>query len=76
MRSAGIILSALTDADFLDTERLMSDGKIERDSGAPMELLKKRFDRHMEKFAGKTGKLNENRRNILGSCRPDCSAPV
>ncbi|MGN1129571.1 MAG: CRISPR-associated helicase Cas3' [Candidatus Flemingiibacterium sp.] len=64
-----MLFSSLTDADFLDTERFMSGGKIERDSGEPIELLKERFDRHMEKFAGKTGRLNENRQKILASCR-------
>ncbi|MGM9626396.1 MAG: CRISPR-associated helicase Cas3', partial [Eubacteriales bacterium] len=64
-----MLFSCLTDADFLDTEHFMSGGEIERNTGEPMDVLKQRFDQHMQTFAGKSGKLNENRREILASCR-------
>lgn len=64
-----MLFSALVDADFLDTEVFMSDGKIERDSGESFDVLQTRFEQYMERFANRTGKLNETRRNILQSCR-------
>lgn len=64
-----MLFSALVDADFLDTERFMTDGKIKRENGEPFHVLQARFDRYMERFADRTGKLNETRRNILQSCK-------
>lgn len=64
-----MLFSALVDADFLDTEAFMSDGAVVRDGGEPFDILADRFERHMKKFDGKTGRLNENRRRILESCR-------
>ena len=65
-----MLFSSLVDADFLDTERFMSDGNVVRDGGEDFERLIEKFDRYMaENFKGKTGKLNENRAQILESCR-------
>lgn len=64
-----MLFSSLVDADFLDTEEFMSNGAIERDAGAPFPVLMERFEAYMTKFAGKKGKLNENRQKILQACK-------
>ena len=64
-----MLFSSLVDADFLDTEEFMSDGKVIRDGGEPFDTLTEKFDNYMKKFSGADGKLNENRRRILESCR-------
>lgn len=64
-----MLFSSLVDADFLDTEKFMSNGVIDRDTGEPFPVLMDRFDAYMTKFAGKKGKLNENRQKILQACK-------
>ena len=64
-----MLFSSLVDADFLDTEEFMSDGKVVRDGGESFDVLSEKFERHMEKFSGKTGKLCENRGRILEDCK-------
>ncbi|MDD7300792.1 MAG: CRISPR-associated endonuclease Cas3'', partial [Eubacteriales bacterium] len=64
-----MLFSSLVDADFLDTEEFMSDGKVVRDGGESFDVLSEKFERHMEKFSGKTGKLCENRGRILKDCK-------
>lgn len=63
-----MLFSALVDADYLDTERFMSDGAVRRETGDPFTVLFARFDAYMARFSGKTGKLNENRQRILRAC--------
>lgn len=38
-----MLYSCLVDADFLDTEDFMKDGKVDRDAGEPVELLLERL---------------------------------
>ena len=65
-----MLFSALVDADFLDTEHFMSDGKISRISGEDIPTLKARFDAHMRsKFAGAAGPINQKRAEMLAACR-------
>lgn len=67
-----MLFSSLVDADFLDTEAFMSGGTAARDGGEPFDTLRDRFERYMDRFSGKSGKLNENRAKILADCR--CAA--
>lgn len=65
-----MLFSALVDADFLDTEKFMSNGAVSRGSGEDIETLKQKFDTYMEeKFAGASGALNQRRAEILAACR-------
>lgn len=64
-----MLFSSLVDADFLDTEAFMSGNDAMRDGGEPFEVLTGRFERYMESFSGKSGKLNDNRAKILAACR-------
>jgi len=65
-----MLFSALVDADFLDTERFMSAGKVMRLPGDDIATLKARFDAYMQKmFTGATGPINEKRGEILAACR-------
>ena len=70
-----MLFSALVDADFLDTEAFMSDGRVVRDGGEPFEVLRHRFASYMkDAFSGKSGTLNENRAKILSDCRSAATA--
>lgn len=69
-----MLFSALVDADFLDTEAFMSGGKILRGVGDTFLSLEENFRQYMKKFAGKPGKLNEDRAKILSAC--EAAAPL
>ena len=45
-----MLFPLLVDADFLDTEKFMSDGKVIRDGGEPFNALTERFNNYMKKF--------------------------
>ena len=45
-----MLFSSLVDADFLDTEEFMSDGKVIRDGGEPFDALTEKFNNYMKKF--------------------------
>ena len=66
-----MLFSALVDADFLDTEAFMDEGKAANRSAFPSLLeLKPAFDSHMAaSFANTTGTVNVLRANILAECR-------
>ena len=65
-----MLFSCLVDADFLDTEEFMDEGKAEiRNRHVSFPELKKRFDRHMERIATDSTEVNRLRQQILSECR-------
>lgn len=65
-----MLYSCLVDADFLDTEFFMKDGKIERDSGECVEVL---FEKLQKYIAGwlknqERDTVNGRRTEILKNC--------
>ena len=46
-----MLFSSLVDADFLDTEEFMSDGKVIRDGGEPFDALTEKFNNYMKKVS-------------------------
>lgn len=65
-----MLFSCLVDADYLDTESYMKQGKIHREYGASLTELKVRFDRFIEEhryLEGKSG-INFLRSGILKDC--------
>ena len=42
-----MLYSCLVDADFLDTEYFMKDGKVNRDPGEAMEVLLAKLENHI-----------------------------
>lgn len=65
-----MIYSCLVDADFLDTEFFMNNGKNERDSGESMETLMERLDAYIRPWLGNVTKetINGRRTEILRNC--------
>ncbi len=63
-----MIFSCLTDADFLDTERFMTDGQKVRSSGEGLPELATRLENYMRKFDNATGSINLLRKGIYQSC--------
>lgn len=63
-----MLFSCLVDADYLDTERFMSDGAAERASGDPMPRLLERLERYISPWWNPKNELNEQRCRILKAC--------
>lgn len=65
-----MLYSCLVDADYLDTERFMNHGQIERNSGAPMNVLLESFRKYILKWTNKqqAEELNKRRTKILEHC--------
>ena len=63
------LFSALTDADFLDTERFY-EGR-ERDLGQPPSLatLRDKLDAHLDRISGSSTEVNAMRARVLADCR-------
>jgi CRISPR-associated endonuclease/helicase Cas3 len=63
------LFSALTDADFLDTERFVN-GR-ERDLGAPPPLaeLRDKLDAHLDRLSSSATEVNAMRARVLAECR-------
>lgn len=70
-----MLFSCLVDADFLDTETFMDEGKAESRTGfATLDELAARFDAHMETLkvgVGGTAQtpVNQLRADVLAQCR-------
>lgn len=65
-----MLFSALVDADFLDTEKFMSNGAVKRNSGDDIRTLKQKFNAYMKKeFSCVSGPLDQKRAEILSACR-------
>lgn len=63
-----MLYSCLVDADYLDTERFMQNGNVNRDIGQKMDVLHEKLMLHMQKFQGKEGHINKKRTEILQQC--------
>ncbi len=73
-----MLFSCLVDADFLDTERFMDEGKANVRSAYPtLQELKLAFDEHMmaKASAAPISKVNEIRAKILAECIAAASDP-
>ncbi|MEN9865948.1 MAG: hypothetical protein RL748_1538, partial [Pseudomonadota bacterium] len=73
-----LLFSCLVDADFLDTEFFMDQGKHAARYGFPaLPELHSRFDQHMATLASKAkpGLINTLRSSILQQCRKQASLP-
>lgn len=64
-----MLFSSLVDADFLDTEAFMADTPPGRDTGEAFPVLRERFDRYMQRYAGAEGPLARHREKVLADCR-------
>ena len=63
-----MMFSALVDADFLDTERFMSNGEVNRLKGDSLETLLDRLQNHISKWGNPQSKLNKLRTQMLYEC--------
>ena len=64
-----MLFSALTDADWLDTEAYFNDSELYiPESPFPFEILKKKLDEHIKPWMNPASELNKNRCQILKSC--------
>ena len=65
-----MLYSCLVDADFLDTERFMQEGKIQRDPGESMENLMGKLENHIAGWLAQNNPdtVNGRRTEILKHC--------
>ena len=72
-----MLYSCLVDADFLDTERFMSNGMIQRDSGECMEVLLDKLKDRISKWLVNRDDttVNGRRSEILRNCLEQGKAP-
>ena len=63
-----MLYSCLVDADYLDTERFMSAGKVIREAGAPLPLLLERLEAYIAKWRDPKEPINQKRCEILWAC--------
>ena len=63
-----MLYSCLVDADYLDTERFMSDGEVERGTGEPLPQLLNKLERYIEPWWKPENELNARRCEILTAC--------
>lgn len=72
-----MLYSCLVDADFLDTERFMGNGAIQRDSGESMEVLLNKLQNHVSKWLANRDDttVNGRRSEILRNCLEQGKSP-
>lgn len=72
-----MIYSCLVDADFLDTEAFMNEGKEERDSGESIEILLEKLEKHISGWLNNrdADTVNGRRSEILRSCLEKGKSP-
>ena len=63
-----MLYSCLVDADYLDTERFMSNGLVKRDTGEALPALLEKLERYIAPWWKPTNALNERRCEILKAC--------
>ena len=63
-----MLFSCLVDADFLDTERFMSGGTAERETGESLPTLLEKLERHIAPWWAPSSELNRMRCGILRAC--------
>jgi len=67
------LFSALTDADFLDTERFYQGCARELGEPASLDVLRDRLDAHLDRISGSTTEVNAMRARVLADCRAAAS---
>ena len=72
-----MLYSCLVDADFLDTEYFMKDGKVNRDPGEAMEVLLAKLENHIAAWVLNRDEdtVNGRRSEILRHCLECGSTP-
>lgn len=78
-----MLFSALVDADFLDTERFMDEGRNDRRSGfAPIATYREQLDQHLACLADKVAAAGRRddavmqaRHTVLAQCRTKAALP-
>jgi CRISPR-associated helicase Cas3/CRISPR-associated endonuclease Cas3-HD len=63
-----MLFSCLVDADFLDTERFMKNGDVNRDIGENIYVLYEKLMLHMETLKNKKDHINQERRKVFQRC--------
>ncbi len=63
-----MLYSCLVDADYLDTERFMSNGKVERGVGDPLPVLLDKLERYIDPWWNPADALNKCRCDVLRAC--------
>ena len=64
-----MLYSCLVDADYLDTEKFISQGSINRKGFSDLKEMKEKLDTQTAKFFPPKGKLNELRCQLLRQCQ-------
>ncbi|HOV42114.1 MAG TPA: CRISPR-associated endonuclease Cas3'', partial [Oscillospiraceae bacterium] len=64
-----MLYSCLVDADFLDTEKFMQNGRIARAEDFDFNEILSKLNKKLSEFSGSSGIINEKRAEILNSCR-------
>ncbi|HEX2985396.1 MAG TPA: CRISPR-associated helicase Cas3' [Caproiciproducens sp.] len=70
-----MLFSCLVDADFLDTERFVSDREVDRGAGESIPALYAKLRKHLAKFRNPTNDLNIRRSEILQTCLRKAPGP-
>lgn len=70
-----MLYSCLVDADFLDTECFMSDGKVIRPTGDNVKKLYKKYTEYIKRFENPKSDINKFRTKILHNCLDVASGP-
>lgn len=60
-----MVYSALVDADYLDTEKFVHGGKVERNSGEPISCLLNKLNKYVEPWKAPVLELNKKRSEIF-----------
>lgn len=63
-----MLYSCLVDADFLDTERFMTNGSVVRDPGEEIPVLYEKLQEYLKAFENPQNALNRMRCRILDRC--------
>ncbi len=63
-----MVYSLLVDADFIETETFVNQGKKSRGGYEDITELSQRFNRFLEQFSNPNSPINAYRNNILASC--------
>ena len=63
-----MLYSCLVDADYLDTERFMSDGGVERGGRDNLDTLLAMLEHHVGRWKSPQNELNRQRCKILQAC--------
>lgn len=63
-----MLYSCLVDADYLDTERFMSNGAVERGTGEALPALLDKLEQYIAPWWNPTSELNKRRCEILKAC--------